>query len=59
LYSLKGEIVRRGVKAVFGVDMPIYTKRRFQHGAIPEERLHNRLGSLESDYRRQYLAMYQ
>ena len=35
LYALKGEIVRRGVRAVWGgdIDMPIYPKRRFQAGA--------------------------
>ena len=59
LYSLKGEITRRGIKAHFGVDMPVFAKRRFQHGAIPVEGLRRRLGALESDYRRQYLATYQ
>lgn len=33
LYALKGEIVAAGVKAVTGLDMPIFLKRRFQHGA--------------------------
>ena len=33
LYALKGEVVKRGVKAVTGMDMPVFTKRRFQHGA--------------------------
>ena len=37
LYELKGEIVRRGVEAVTGVTMPIYEKRRFQHGAASED----------------------
>jgi asparagine synthase (glutamine-hydrolysing) len=59
LYSLKGEVVRRGIKAHFGVDMPIFEKRRFQHGAIPAEKLHRRLGTQESEYRRQFLALYQ
>ena len=59
LYSLKGEVVRRGIKAHFGVDMPIFEKRRFQHGAIPAEKLHRRLGTQESEYRRQFLAFYQ
>ena len=36
LYALKGEIVRRGIKAVTGIDMPVFPKRRFQHGAVPE-----------------------
>ena len=34
LYSLKGEIVRRGVKAITGMEMPVYPKRRFQQGAV-------------------------
>jgi asparagine synthase (glutamine-hydrolysing) len=59
LYSLKGEVVRRGIKAHFGVDMPVFAKRRFQHGAIPVEGLRRRLGTQEADYRRQYLAFYQ
>ena len=59
LYSLKGEIARRGIQAHFGVDMPIFAKRRFQHGAIPVEGLRRRLSPLESDYRRQYHAIYQ
>ena len=33
LYALKGEIVRRGVRTVLGLEMPTYPKRRFQHGA--------------------------
>ena len=33
LYALKGEIVARGVKAVTGLTMPVFPKRRFQHGA--------------------------
>ena len=33
LYSLKGEVCRRGIKAVTGLDLPVYEKRRFQHGA--------------------------
>ncbi len=33
LYDLKGQIVAAGVKAVTGIDMPVFEKRRFQHGA--------------------------
>ena len=59
LYSLKGEIARRGIRAHFGVELPVFAKRRFQHGAIPVNRLRDRLGTREADYRRQYLALYQ
>jgi asparagine synthase (glutamine-hydrolysing) len=33
LYDLKGQVVSAGVKSVTGLDMPIFPKRRFQHGA--------------------------
>jgi asparagine synthase (glutamine-hydrolysing) len=58
LYSLKGEIVRRGVKAVTGLDMPIFPKRRFQHGAMPEETMRARIGGSEASYRRTFQALY-
>ncbi len=58
LYSLKGEIVRRGVAAVTGFDMPVFEKRRFQHGALPASALRQRLGGDEGEYRRQFFALY-
>ena len=58
LYALKGEIVARGVKAVTGLDLPVFAKRRFQHGAVPVERLRQRTSGEESEYRRQFLALY-
>ena len=59
LYSLKGEIVSRGVQAVTGLDMPVFPKRRFQHGAMGEGRL--RQGTLQQEvvYRRTFHARYQ
>lgn len=58
LYDLKGEIVSRGVAAVTGLKMPVYPKRRFQHGALPEEALRRTLPFQEAEYRRQFLALY-
>ncbi len=58
LYSLKGEIVRRGVKAVTGIDMPIFPKRRFQHGAMPADAMRARFGDSETGYRRTFHALY-
>jgi asparagine synthase (glutamine-hydrolysing) len=58
LYALKGEIVSRGVKAITGLDMPVFPKRRFQHGAVPVERLRASLSGQESEYRKQFLALY-
>ena len=42
LYALKGEIVRRGVKAITGIDMPTFPKRRFQHGAVAIDTMRRR-----------------
>jgi asparagine synthase (glutamine-hydrolysing) len=57
LYSLKGEIVSRGVEAVTGRRMPVFAKRRFQDGAPgPEEARPWRAG--ESEYRAAFLSRY-
>jgi asparagine synthase (glutamine-hydrolysing) len=58
LYALKGEIVSRGVRAVTGMEMPVFPKRRFQHGAVPAETLRKRMPFRESDLRRQFHALY-
>jgi asparagine synthase (glutamine-hydrolysing) len=57
LYALKGEIVARGVRAVTGVDMPVFPKRRFQHGATRPESMRSRIPERETDLRRQFLAL--
>ncbi len=59
LYALKGEVVARGIKALTGLDMPVFEKRRFQHGALPKARLRQRLPEQETAYRKQFLALYQ
>lgn len=59
LYSLKGEVVRRGVRAITGIEMPVFEKRRFQHGAMPRSALRSKLPSDEASYRRQFLALYE
>jgi asparagine synthase (glutamine-hydrolysing) len=59
LYELKGEIVSRGIKAIAGIDMPVFPKRRFQHGALPEDTLRQRLPHREAEYRKQFLSLYQ
>ncbi len=58
LYALKGEIVSRGVKAVTGLNMPVYPKRRFQHGALPRENLRRHLPSTEAECRKKFLSLY-
>jgi asparagine synthase (glutamine-hydrolysing) len=59
LYELKGEIVSRGVQAVTGLRMPVFPKRRFQHGALPENALREQLPFQEPEYRKQFLSLYQ
>jgi asparagine synthase (glutamine-hydrolysing) len=58
LYRLKGDIVARGVKAVTGFDMPIFPKRRFQHGAVAESTMHSTLPFREAEYRQKFLSLY-
>jgi asparagine synthase (glutamine-hydrolysing) len=58
LYELKGEIVGKGVKAVTGFDMPIFPKRRFQHGALAQSTLRSVLPWREAEYREQFLSLY-
>jgi asparagine synthase (glutamine-hydrolysing) len=57
LYALKGEVVRRGVKAITGLDMPVFPKRRFQHGALPPASLRALLGGNEDGYRQRFFAL--
>lgn len=58
LYRLKGEVLARGVKRVTGWELPVFPKRRFQHGAAPAEVAARRFGVDPSRYRRHLLEMY-
>jgi asparagine synthase (glutamine-hydrolysing) len=58
LYALKGDIVSRGIAAVTGFKMPVFPKRRFQHGAIAKDELRSRLPWQEAEYRRKFLSLY-
>jgi asparagine synthase (glutamine-hydrolysing) len=51
--------VSRGVKAITGFAMPVFAKRRFQHGAVSEDTMHARLPFREAEYRRKFLSLYQ
>jgi len=58
LYALKGAIVAQGVKSVTGYDMPVFQKRRFQHGALTREQLRSRLPDQELAYRTRFHSFY-
>ncbi len=58
LYELKGEIVASGIESLTGMRMPVFPKRRFQHGALREETLHEQLPFREPEYRKEFLSLY-
>jgi asparagine synthase (glutamine-hydrolysing) len=58
LYALKGEIVSRGVRAVLGIEMPVFPKRRFQHGSVPPESLATVFPQSEARYRRHFEKLH-
>jgi asparagine synthase (glutamine-hydrolysing) len=58
LYELKGDIVKRGVKAVTGLDMPVFPKRRFQHGAMEVEAMRARVAHDEASLRQTFSKIY-
>jgi asparagine synthase (glutamine-hydrolysing) len=58
LYALKGEIVGRGVRAVLGIEMPVFPKRRFQHGSVASKDVERLFPQDEAIYRRQFQTLY-
>jgi asparagine synthase (glutamine-hydrolysing) len=54
LYALKGEIVSRGVRSVLGLEMPIFPKRRFQHGSVSAAQAARLFPQNEARYRRHF-----
>ena len=58
LYALKGEVVQRGVKAVTGLEMPVFPKRRMQHGTVKMDDFRKVFPDDESVYRQYFLSIY-
>jgi asparagine synthase (glutamine-hydrolysing) len=58
LYSLKGEVVRRGIEAVTGMSMPVFEKQRFQHGAIDRSAYSTHFPQQPAEYRRIFSEVY-
>ncbi|MFH0759728.1 MAG: asparagine synthase-related protein [Bacteroidota bacterium] len=59
LYSLKGEIVRLGIKSLTGMDMPVFPKRRFQHGAASGTSFGEIFPDGDLVYRREFQRIYE
>ncbi|QDU18408.1 asparagine synthase-related protein [Urbifossiella limnaea] len=57
LYDLKGAVVAAGVKAVTGLELPVFPKRRFQHGAA--DRPAELFPAGAAAYRRAYQRVYE
>lgn len=58
LYALKGEIVKRGVKAITGFDMPVFEKRRFQRGAADDATFRQIFADNAMEYRTYFNSLY-
>lgn len=58
LYSLKGDVVSRGVEALTGIRMPVFPKRRFQEGAAGREIVRALRAPRESAYRAEFFSLY-
>jgi asparagine synthase (glutamine-hydrolysing) len=58
LYALKGEIVARGIQAVLGLTMPVFPKRRFQHGSMSARAVANLFPQDEVRYRRHFQTLH-
>jgi asparagine synthase (glutamine-hydrolysing) len=59
LYDLKGQIVSQGVKAITGISMPVFQKRRFQHGAASASDFKKLFPAKEIEYRKEFLSIYE
>lgn len=59
LYELKGSIVSAGVMAVTGMEMPVFQKRRFQHGAASVIDFKKHFPEKEIEYRKEFLSGYE
>ena len=58
LYALKGEVVSRGVRSVLGLEMPIFAKRRFQHGSASPATATRLFPETELRYRRHFETLH-
>lgn len=59
LYAIKGEALSRGVERVTGLSLPVFPKRRFQHGAAPSETSQTLFAAHPLRYRRHLASLYE
>ncbi len=58
LYELKGEIVRRGLAALTGLELPVFPKKRFQEGVLSPELFAVSFRADQDAYRRHLLEQF-
>lgn len=58
LYNLKGDVVAAGIQAVTGVEMPVFEKRRFQHGAASGDQFQQLFPANPMEYRRAFAEIF-
>lgn len=58
LYALKGEVVRRGIRTRFGLDFPVFEKRRFQQGAVDDDAFRGHFAGPPERYRAHFHSLY-
>ena len=58
LYALKGEILARGIRSVLGLEMPIFSKRRFQHGSVSPTKAARLFPQDEASYRGHFETLH-
>ncbi len=58
LYALKGRVVGAGIKAVTGLEMPLFEKRRFQEGAVDDSVFAELFSGGEARYRGHFQSLY-
>lgn len=58
LYALKGEIVARGIRSVLGIEMPVFPKRRFQHGSASAGQAERLFPENEAYYRNHFEMLH-
>jgi asparagine synthase (glutamine-hydrolysing) len=58
LYALKGEIVALGIRSILGLEMPIFPKRRFQHGSVSPTKAARLFPQDEASYRGHFETLH-
>jgi len=55
---MRSEIVSRGIRAMLGLEMPIFPKRRFQHGSVSAKQVARLFPRDETRYRRHFETLH-